>query len=245
MRIDTPAIVVALRPHGEHGAIVRLMTPADGLQAAYVRGARGRRMRPVLLPGNQVQAQLSARIDSQLAQGVVEPVHSRAPLLAEPLPAAAIDWICALTATALPEGQPYPRLYDALDGLLGAIEAAPAASGWGTSLVRYELLLLAELGFGLDLASCAVTGSTSDLVAVSPRSGRAVSAGEAAPYEGKLLALPPFLAAGGAGSWADIVAGLQLSGHFLARDLLTERAGGILESRDRLIARLRRAGGLA
>lgn len=245
MRIDTPAIVVALRPHGEHGAIVRLMTPADGLQAAYVRGARGRRLRPVLLPGNQVQAQVSARTASQLAQGVVELLHSRAPLLAEPLPAAAIDWVSALTATALPEGQPYPRLYDALDGLLGAIEAAPAASGWGTSLVRYELLLLAELGFGLDLASCAVTGSADELVAVSPRSGRAVSAAEAAPCDGKLLPLPPFLLAGGAGNWDDIAAGLQLSGHFLARDLLTDRAAGVLESRDRLIARLRRAGGLA
>src|SRR5690242_20098439 len=159
MRFDTPAIVCALRSHGEHGAIVRLMTPQHGLQAAYVRGARGRRMRPVLIPGNLVQAQLSARSEAQLAQAEIELAHSRGPLLSEPLPAAAIEWVSALTATALPEGQPYPRLYQALDGLLAAIEAAPAASGWGTSLVRYELLLLAELGFGLDLQSCAVTGS--------------------------------------------------------------------------------------
>jgi DNA repair protein RecO (recombination protein O) len=245
MRLTSEAIVVALRPHGEHGAIVRLMTPADGLQAAYVRGGRGRRMRPVLLPGNRVQAQLIARTDAQLAQGSVELLHSRAPLLGEPLPAAAIDWVCALTATALPEGLPYTRLYLALEGLLAAIEAAPAASGWGAALVRYELLLLAELGFGLDLATCAVTGSSANLVAVSPRSGRAVSADEAAPYQGRLLALPPFLASGGAGNWGEIVAGLQLSGHFLERDLLTERAAPILDSRERLIARLRRAGGLA
>src|SRR5512134_3515428 len=186
MRISTSAIIVAMRPHGEHGAVVRLVTPDHGLQAAYVRGARGRHLRPVLLAGNQVDAALSARTETQLAQGTVELVHSRGPLLQEPLPAAAIDWITALTATVLPEGQPYPRLYQALDGLLAAIEAAPSASGWGAALVRYELLLLAELGFGLDLANCAVSGVNDDLVAVSPRSGRAVSAAEAEPYAGKL-----------------------------------------------------------
>jgi DNA repair protein RecO (recombination protein O) len=106
MRIVTPAIVVALRAHGEHGAVVRLMTPAHGLQAAYVRGAKGRRLRPILLPGNQVEATLSARTETQLPQATVELVHSRGPLLSEPLPAAAIDWACALTATALPEAQP-------------------------------------------------------------------------------------------------------------------------------------------
>jgi DNA repair protein RecO (recombination protein O) len=181
MHISTLAIVVALRPHGEHGAVVRLITPEHGLQACYVRGARGRRLGPVLIPGNEVEATLSARTEAQLAQGTVELVHSRGPLLQEPLPAAAIDWACALTATALPESQPYPRLYQALDGLLAAIEAAPSASGWGAALVRCELLLLAELGFGLDLARCVVSGRNDDLVAVSPRSGRAVSAAEAEP----------------------------------------------------------------
>jgi DNA repair protein RecO (recombination protein O) len=245
MRISTPAIVVALRPHGEHGAVVRLMTPEDGLQACYVRGARGRRLRPVLMPGNQVEATLSARTDAQLAQGSVELIHSRGPLLQEALPAAAIDWACALTATALPEGQPYPRLYDALDGLLSAVEAAPAASGWGAALVRYELLLLAELGFGLDLDSCAVSGLNDDLVAVSPRSGRAVSAAEAEPYAGKLLPLPGFVRHGGAGSWSEILDGLALTGHFLMRDLLTDRSAPVGEARTRLTERLRRAAGQA
>src|SRR5690242_18605592 len=203
MRFDTPAIVCALRSHGEHGAIVRLMTPQHGLVAAYVRGARGRRMRPVLIAGNLVQAQLSARTETQLPQASVELIHSRAPLLSEPLPAAAIEWATVLTATALPEGQPYPPLYEALEGLLDAIEAAPSASGWGTALVRYELLLLAELGFGLDLERCAVTGSNDGLVAVSPKSGRAVSAAEADPYKGKLLPLPPFLQEGGRASWEE------------------------------------------
>lgn len=220
-----------------------MVTPDHGLQACYVRGARGRRLRPILLPGNQVEATLSARTETQLAQGSVELVHSRGPLLQEPLPAAAIDWACALTATALPEGQPYPRLYEALDGLLAAIEAAPSAGGWGAALVRYELLVLTELGFGLDLDRCAVSGSNDDLVAVSPRSGRAVSAAEAGPYAGKLLALPRFIRDGGLAGWQDILDGLQLTGHFLMRDVVTDRSAPVGEARLRLVERLRRAAG--
>ena len=243
MRFTTPAIILSLRPHGEHGAVVRMMTPDHGLQAAYVRGARGRRLRPVLMAGNQVEAALSARTDHQLPQATVELLHSRGPLLVEPLPAAAIDWATALTATALPESQPYPRLYEALDGLLAAIEAAPTASGWGAALVRFELLLLAELGFGLDLDRCAVTGDEEGLVAVSPRSGRAVSAAEAAPYLGSLLPLPRFVRDGGAAGWPDIIDGLALTGHFLTRDVVTDRATPISEARYRLVERLRRAAG--
>ena len=245
MRFSTPAIVCALRAHGEHGGVVRLMTPGNGLVAAYARGARGRRMRPMLIAGNVVQAQLSARTETQLPQATIELVHSRGPLMSEPLPAAAIEWATVLTATALPEGQPYSRLYEALDGLLEAIEAAPSASGWGAALVKYELLLLAELGFGLDLERCAVTGSDGNLVAVSPKSGRAVSAAEAEPHAGKLLALPPFIREGGKASWNEIAQGLDLTGHFLTRDLLTERSRPLLETRARLVERLRRAGGLA
>ncbi len=152
MRLTTPAIVLSLRSHGEHGAVVRLLTPGEGLVAAYVRGARGRRMRPVLLAGNAVEARLSSRTEAQLPQGEVELVRSRAPLLSEPLPAAGIAWATVLTARVLPERQPYPSLYQGLDGLLEAIAAAPSASGWGPALLGYELLLLAELGFGLDPA---------------------------------------------------------------------------------------------
>lgn len=152
MRLETQAIICAVRAHGEHGAIVRALTPADGIQAGYVRGGRSRRLRPVLVPGNLIQAEYRARTEEQLAQLAVELVRSRAPLLAEALPAAAIEWLTALTATALPEGQPYPRLYEALDGVLAAIEAAPSAKGWAAALVRYELLILRELGFGLDRA---------------------------------------------------------------------------------------------
>jgi len=244
MRTKAKAIVCALREHGEHGAIVRLMTRDHGLVAAYVRGARGRRMRPVLIPGNAVEARLSARTDTQLPQAEVELTHSRGPLIGEPLPAAAIEWACVLTATALPEGQPYPPLYDALSGLLDAIEAAPSAVGWGAALVRYELLLLAELGFGLDLDRCALTGNNEKLVAVSPKTGRAVSAAEAEPYAGRLLRLPPFVTEGGRADWADIADGLKLTGHFLERDILTGRADLLTDARNRLVERLRRAGGV-
>jgi DNA repair protein RecO (recombination protein O) len=202
-------------------------------------------MRPVLMAGNVVQTELSARTESQLPQATVELLHSRGPLLSEPLPAAAIEWATVLTATALPEGQPYPPLYEALEGLLDAIEAAPSASGWGAALVKYELLLLAELGFGLDLDRCAVTGGNDDLVTVSPKSGRAVSAAEAEPYAGKLLPLPRFIREGGPASWREIAQGLDLTGHFLLRDVLTDRSRPIAEARHRLVDRLRRAGGLA
>jgi len=244
LNIETPAIVCALRNHAEHGAIVRLMTPKDGLQAAYVRGARGRRMRPVLVPGNLVEARLRSRTEEQLAHAEVELTHSRAPLLSEPLPAAAIEWVTALTATALPEAQPFDRLYAALDAILALIEAAPSALGWAGSMVRFELLLLAELGFGLDLERCAVSGANDDLVAVSPRSGRAVSAAEAEPYAGKLLILPAFLLDGGNPAWPEIRQGLDLTGHFLHRDVLTGRSAALSEARSRLVDRLLRAGGV-
>ena len=149
MRLETEAIVVAVRPHGEHGAIVRALTPGEGVQAGYVRGGRSRRLRPVLVPGNLVHADYRARTEEQLPHLSVELVHSRAFLLSEPLAAAAIEWVCALTAAALPEGQPYPRLFEGLDGLLDAVEAAPSARGWAAALVRYELLVLGETGFGL------------------------------------------------------------------------------------------------
>lgn len=245
MRFETKAIVCGLRSHGEHGAVVRLMTPEHGLLAAYVRGARGRRMRPVLIAGNVVQAQLSARTDTQLPQATAELIHSRGPLLSEPLPAAAIEWVTVLTATALPEGQPYARLYEVLEALLDAIDAAPSASAWGAALVRYELLMLAELGFGLDLERCAVTGGNDDLVAVSPKSGRAISAGEAEPYAGKLLPLPAFVGGAGQAGWSEILDGLRLTGHFLLRDIMTDRSKPVAEARNRLVDRLRRAASVA
>lgn len=241
MHLRAEAIVLAVRPHGEHGAIVRALTEAHGVQHGYVRGGRSRRLKPILQPANLILGDWRARTDEQLAGLTVELIHSRAPLYREPLPAAAFEWVTALTAAALPEGQPYPRIHGALDGVLGAIEAAPAARGWAVALVRYELLLLAELGFGLDLTRCAATGVNDELAFVSPKSGGAVSRSAAIGYEQRLFPLPRFLIEGGPAEWDDILDGLRLTGHFLERDLLTARAGDILPARARLTDRLKRA----
>ncbi len=171
MHLRSEAIVLAVRAHGEHGAVVRALTAGHGLQPGYVRGGRSRRLKPILQPANLILGDWRARTEEQLASLTVELVHSRAPLYREPLPAAALEWATALTAAALPDGQPYPQVHSALDGLIAAIEAAPAARGWAVALVRYELLLLAELGFGLDLERCAATGRNDDLAFVSPKGG--------------------------------------------------------------------------
>ena len=241
MHLRAEAIVLAVRAHGEHGAVVRALTRGDGVQPGYVRGGRSRQMRPILQPANAIAGEWRARTGEQLAALTIEPLHSRAALHGQPLPAAALAWITALTAAALPEAQPYPRLYDALGAVLDAIEAAPAARGWAGALVRYELLLLAELGFGLDLSACVVTGGRDDLAFVSPRSGGAVCRGAAHGYEERLFALPTFLTEGGAAEWPDIVAGLAITGHFLGRDLLVERRADPLVARERLVAMLKRA----
>jgi DNA repair protein RecO (recombination protein O) len=147
VQIDTDAIICGVRGHGEHGTIVRMLSPDYGIVAAYVRGGRGRRVRPILIPGNSVSAQLRWRTENQLPQATVELVHSRAPILSEPLPSAGIEWVTSLVTAALPERQPYPRLYQAMGGLLDAIEAAPSAIGWSSALVRFEQLLVAEVGY--------------------------------------------------------------------------------------------------
>jgi DNA repair protein RecO (recombination protein O) len=241
MHLDAQAIVLAIRPHGEAGAIVRALTGEAGMLAGYVRGGRSRALRPVLQPGNVVLGDWRARTEEQLPALTVELVHSRAPMFREPLPAAAFEWATALTAAVLPERQPYPAVHAALGGMLDAIEAAPAARGWAVALVRYELLVLAALGFGLDLERCAATGSPDDLAFVSPRSGMAVSRAAAAGHEARLLPLPDFVRSGGAAEWKDILAGLRLTEHFLARDLLHGRAAEVLAARMRLVDRLKRA----
>lgn len=148
MQIRAAAIVCASRPHGETAGIVRLLTAEHGLVAGYVAGARGRELRPVLVPGNLVDAELRARSDSQLPFARLELVQSRGPWLSEPLAAAAIQWATALTAATLPERQPYPALHSALAALLDAICHAPSARGWVPALLAYEVLLLRELGYG-------------------------------------------------------------------------------------------------
>ena len=241
MHLRAAAIVVAVRQHGEHGAIVRALTREDGVRPGYVRGGRSRAMRPVLQAANVIQGEWRARTGEQLAALTVELIHSRATLHGEPLAAAALEWTTALAAIALPEAQPYPRIHDALEGILGAIEAAPSARAWAAAMVRYEMLLLGELGFGLDLDRCVVTGAAADLAFVSPKSGAAVSRGAALGHEAKLLRLPAFVRAGGEADWPAIFDGLRLTEHFLARDILVDRRVEPLAARSRLVDRLKRA----
>lgn len=147
MLIHATAIVVAVRAHGEHGAVVRALTAEHGLIAGYVRGGRSTRLRPILQPGNTVLGEWRARTTEQLPALTVELVESRATLFAEPLGAAALEWVTAMIAAALPEGQPYPRVHAGLGGMLDAIAAAPAARGWAVAWLRFERLLLRELGY--------------------------------------------------------------------------------------------------
>ena len=148
MQLSASAIVVAARAHGETASIARVLTEEFGLIAGYVAGGRGRQLRPVLIPGNRVAAELSARSDSQLPFLKLELVESRGPWLGEPLAAAAIAWVTTLAAAVLPERNPYPNIYNALSATLDAICHAPSARGWLRAVLGYEALVLRELGYG-------------------------------------------------------------------------------------------------
>jgi DNA repair protein RecO (recombination protein O) len=164
MHLTAPAILVAARPHGETAVIARMLTEESGLVAAYVAGGRGRQLRPVVIPGNLVQADIRAKSDSQLPFARLELVTSRGPWLSEPLPAAAIAWATALTASVLPERNAYPALYDALGGLLDAICSAQAARQWVEALAVYEALMLRELGYGGERPAIANLGQAWEIL---------------------------------------------------------------------------------
>jgi DNA repair protein RecO (recombination protein O) len=148
VHLNAPAIVVASRHHGETASIARVLTEVFGLLAGFVAGGRGRELRPVLIPGNRVAAELSARSDSQLPFLKLELVESRGPWLGEPVAAAGIVWVTTLAAAVLPERNPYPSVYSALSATLDAICHAPSARGWVRAVVAYEALVLRELGYG-------------------------------------------------------------------------------------------------
>lgn len=148
MHLSFAGIVVAARQHGETAVIARVLSEDHGLVAGYVAGGRGRQLRPVVIPGNRVAADLSARSDAQLPFLKLELTASVGPWLGEPLASAAIGWVCTLTALTLPERNAYPSLYNALGATLDAICHAPSARGWLRAIVAYEALLLRELGYG-------------------------------------------------------------------------------------------------
>ncbi|MEO9600535.1 DNA repair protein RecO [Parasphingorhabdus sp.] len=234
------AIICSVRSHGEHGAVVRSLTPENGLVSGYVRGAHSRTMRPILIPSNIVQADYRARTEEQLASMTVELQQSRGPFLGEPLASAALDWVTALTAAILPEEHSYPQLHSALSALLDAICGAPSAKGWAVALVRYELLLLSELGFGLTLDACAVTGSEEDLIYISPKSATAVSAFAGQEYKERLLPLPPFFKGATTPEWDEIFDGLRVTGFFLKRHFFEDRRKDVMATRSVLVDRLKR-----
>jgi DNA repair protein RecO (recombination protein O) len=231
-------VVLAVRPHGEAAAVVDLFTPAQGRHAGVVRGGTGRRLAPVLMPGNTVAAVWRARLGEHLGHFTVEPVRARtAALLGDRRALAAVSSVCALLGRALPEREPHPALHAATETLLDALAVLP---DWPVLYLRWELGLLAELGFGLDLSACAVTGAREGLAFVSPRTGRAVTAAAAAGWEDKLLPLPPLLT-GGAADAAGLAAGLRLTGHFLHRGLAADPGARPLpEARARLVDLLAR-----
>lgn len=217
-------IVLGSRRHGEANAVVELMTRERGRHAGLVRGGSGPRLRPVLQPGNTVMATWRARLDQHLGTYTVETAVSRSSrILTSPCALHGIA-LAACHLRLLPERDPHPRLYDALVVLLDVLDDAAIA---GPLMVRFEVALLEELGFGLDLASCVATGTRAELTHVSPKSGRAVSRAAAEPYAARLLTLPRFLTGEAGGiTTSDVIAGFQLTGFFLDRDVYGVRATG-------------------
>ena len=233
-----PAIVLEVRPLGEGGAVVALLTEEHGRHAGLAKGGASRAQAGLWLPGNLIEARWIARLADQLGALSGEMVHPAAALAMEdPLALALLSSACAIAAYALPEREPHPVAFHALVSVIAHL--AGGAEDVLADYVRWEALILAELGYGMDLTTCAVTGARGGLTHVSPRTGRAVSAEAAAPYLDRLLPLPAFLLAdadpGDPTAWD---AGLRLTGHFLERDAFGARHRPVPEARHRLADRV-------
>jgi DNA repair protein RecO (recombination protein O) len=209
-------VLLSMRLHGETSAIIEVFTAAHGRHAGVVRGGASRRMAAMLQPGTQLQTTWSARLDEHLGTFLVEPVQSRASILSDRLALAGLNAICALLHLALAERDPHPALWLKTIALLDALTAQ---ADWPAEYLRWELGLLEALGYGLDLTTCAVTGSREDLAFVSPRTGRAVSRQAAGEWQARLLPLPPLLLGQGPAMGAELAQGLALTGHFLNKGL--------------------------
>jgi DNA repair protein RecO (recombination protein O) len=215
MEWNDRGIVLASRPHGETGLVVSLLTRDHGRHAGFVYGGISRKARPIWQAGNVVEIAWRARLAEQLGSftGELREPHA-ARTLDDALGLAGLAAACAVVDAALPEREPHPAMFDGFHAFLVALGHA----GWPVIYVRLELGLLQELGFGLDLEKCAVTGATDDLAYVSPKTGRAVSRTAAEPYKGKLLALPAFLSTGGLPqNDNELHQGLDMTGYFLER----------------------------
>lgn len=231
-------VLLAVRRHGESAAIIELFTEARGRHAGIVRGGGSRKLAPVLQPGTQVDATWRARLEEHLGTFAVEPVQSRAHLMADRLTLAGLNALTALLSYALPEREPHAALYRQTLAVLEMMDDGPY---WPLAYLRWELSLLEELGFGLDLGSCAVSGATDGLTYVSPKSGRAVAKGAAGEWADKLLPLSPALIGQGAGSAQDIRDGLRVTGYFLQNWLAPALGNkGLPKARERLVDLLSR-----
>lgn len=240
MEWSDEGIVVSVRPHGETAAIVELFTRTHGRHLGFVHGGRSRKLRPVLQVGNHVDATWKARLSDQIGHLGLELQRGFASTAMQDAAAlAGLSSMCSLLRL-LPERDPHPNLYEISLFVLGFIDDN---SVWPALMVRWEMALLEELGFVLDLSECASTGVRDDLVYVSPKSGRAVSHGAGQPYADRLLALPAFLVRGreAAVKPQDIADGFALTGHFLATRVLNPREMELPDARHRLLERLEKA----
>jgi DNA repair protein RecO (recombination protein O) len=243
MEWQDDAYVLSARPHGESGAVVEFLTLSHGRFAAHVAGGASRRMKPYLQAGSRVSAAYRSRTADHLGSAQVEPVgEGAAALFDDPLALAGLAAAAAVAQGALPEREPHPGAFAAFEALA---EAFGFAEVWPAVFVRFEIGLLEELGFGLDLTRCAATGRTDELIYVSPRTGRAVSREAGRPYADRLLALPPFLISAQSGLGAgDVADGLALAGHFLAQNVFGPLNRPLPQARLWLVDRLKAAGRL-
>lgn len=210
-------ILLTVRRHGESAAIVEAFTAGHGRHAGVVRGGTSRKLTPVLQPGAQLDLAWRARLEDHLGTYTVEPLRSRAgAVLSDRRALAGLSAVCALLAFCLPEREAHPRLYR--DSVL-LLDLLGQDDLWPLAYLRWELALLEDLGFGLDLSSCAVSGRTEGLAYVSPRTGRAVSAEAAGEWAPRLLPLPPCLLGTGEAPDAEVAAALGTTGHFLHHHL--------------------------
>jgi len=231
MQWQDQAVILGVKRHGETSVIAELMTRERGRHLGLVRSGRSRAMQPVLQSGNQVDVVWRARLDEHLGEFKIEPLRLRAARLMET--ATSVYGIQAMGALLrlLPERDPHPHLYEALDVILENLHDPADA---GELFVRFELAVLNDLGFGLDLAECAATGVRDDLAYVSPKSGRAVCRSAGLPWADKMLALPPFLLAGhrAAADRDSLAAAFRLTGFFLHRHVYEPRGIEVAAARD-------------
>jgi DNA repair protein RecO (recombination protein O) len=239
------AIILSARKHGETSAVVRLFARNHGLAAGIVRGAHSKSNRGIIQPGNIVSCTWQARLAEHMGSFKCELLEAGAALIMQDAARlAALTSACAVLETSLPERHPYAKLYGAFREFLDVLKDG---KNWEENYVRLELELLAEAGFGLDLSACAASGTSEDLIYVSPKSGRAVSKEAGEPYKEKLLGLPQFLLfparTGGEYNTDEILAGLRLTGYFLDSWLLSPHNRKLPAARTRLLEILKETHG--